>query len=330
MIPPLVFEPYLRQRIWGGTRLRERLGRKVPEGQLYGESWELSALPEHDSIVADGPLAGRRLSELWDTRREDLFGDGEPPYGGAIFPLLIKWLDCNTLLSVQVHPDDAGAQRLIGEPCGKAEAWIFLDADPGCEAYFGVRTGTTPETFAACMDEGTVESCLETIHPHPGQVIYVPPGSVHALGAGQLLLEIEQPSDATFRVYDYNRPGPDGKPRELHREHSLACIDWNRQQPPELSSVPMTDLPGGVSGTTDVRTASFAVHRFTLEESMTSPFHGRLSSWTVFHGDGQLLCDVEGGTRQVRRGDTVLIPANCPEAIWQPGPGGLTLIAATV
>ena len=330
MLPPLAFEPYLRQRIWGGTRLRDRLGRNVPSDQTYGESWELSALPEHDSVVANGPLQGTRLSELWNTRREELFGDGQPPYEGKLFPLLIKWLDCNTLLSVQVHPDDAGAQKLIGEPCGKAEAWVFLEADDGCEAYFGVKPGTTPDEFARRMEDGTVEECLATINPQPEQVIYVPPGSVHALGAGQLLLEIEQPSDATFRVYDYNRPGPDGNPRELHKDHSLATIDFERREPPQLSPEPITGLPEDATGNTLVRIESFAVHRFDLTGEMPSPFTGQLSSWTVFQGNGRLECEIDGGSRDVRLGDTVLIPASTPAARWQPGPDGLTLIAATV
>jgi mannose-6-phosphate isomerase len=330
MLPPLAFVPYLRQRIWGGHRLRERLGRNVPSGDRYGESWELSALPEHDSVVADGPLAGKRLSVLWSTRRAELFGSATPLYRGERFPLLIKWLDCDDLLSVQVHPDDDGAQRLLGEPCGKAEAWVFLEADPGCSAYFGVQPGTTAEDFAARMHAGTVEGCLQTIHPRPGEVIYVPPGSVHALGAGQLLLEVEQPSDATFRVFDYNRPGPDGKPRALHRAESLAVIDWSRHQPPELHVEVWSALPSGVQAETLVRTDSFQMHRARLVTPWASPFTGRMSSWTIVEGAGLLQSDITKCHRHIRLGDTLLIPASCPDATWRPGPSGLTLIAATV
>lgn len=330
MLPPLAFTPYLRQRIWGGARLRDVLGRVPPDDDRYGESWELSALPEHDSIVADGPLRGTSLSELWRTRRDDLIGDHVPPYGGKLFPLLIKWLDCNALLSVQVHPDDAAAQRLIGEPCGKAEAWVFLHADPGCTAYFGVKAATTPEEFARRMDDGSVEECLHVIRPRPGEVINVPPGSVHALGAGQLLLEIEQPSDATFRVFDYNRPGPDGRPRPLHREQALACIDWSRHAPPPLAIETWSHPPRGAPGETLVRTPSFCVHRLQVQQPCAVPFAGELSVWTVFAGQGDLMWGAEGVHRPLRTGDTVLIPARSPSARWVPAPEGLTLIAATL
>ncbi len=330
MLPPLVFTPYLRQRIWGGTRLRDRLGRTLPDDHPYGESWELSALPEHDSIVADGPLAGTPLSRLWRTHRDELIGDQPPPYGGARFPLLIKWLDCTALLSVQVHPDDAGAQRLIGEPCGKEEAWVFLEATPGCRAYFGVKAGTTPEEFARRMENGTVEQCLNTIHPRPGDVIHVPPGSVHALGSGQLLLEIEQPSDATFRVFDWNRPGPDGRPRPLHRSEALACIDWRRQAPPSLSPETWTSLPACVQGATLVRTESFCVHRVRAETPFEAPFPGRMAAWVVFDGAGALEWEGGAAQRTFHLGDTVLVPAGCPGVRWRPEPGGLTLIAATL
>ncbi|MFV0442273.1 MAG: type I phosphomannose isomerase catalytic subunit [Planctomycetaceae bacterium] len=329
MLPPLYFTPYLRQRIWGGTRLRDRLGRDVPADALYGESWELSALPEHDSVVAEGPQQGQPLSELWARRQPELYGTGNPPYGGRRFPLLIKWLDCSTLLSVQVHPDDADAQRLLNEPCGKAEAWVFLEADPGCSAYFGVRPETTAAEFARSMREGTVEDCLQTIHPRPGDVLYVPPGSVHALGAGQLLLEVEQPSDATFRVFDYNRPGPDGQPRELHHEQSLAVMDWQRHAPPSLEVKAWARSSAGLHGETLVQTSSFAMHRVTVSSEIEPPLPGRMSSWTVFAGAGRLRSRATGFDRELRLGDTVLIPASCPDAVWSPGPDGLTAIAAT-
>jgi mannose-6-phosphate isomerase len=329
MLPPLAFVPYLRSRIWGGTRLRSRLGRDVPADQVYGESWELSALPEHDSIVADGPLQGTKLSDLWNTRRRELWGDAPVPYGGKLFPLLIKWLDCNDLLSVQVHPDDARAQKLIGEPCGKAEAWIFLEADPGCRAYFGLKPGTTPDEFSRRMLDGSVEQCLATIHPRPGEIINVPPGSVHALGAGQLLLEVEQPSDATFRVYDYNRPGPDGKPRALHREQSLASIDWDCHAPQPLKPQPWSNAAPGVEGELVVKTSSFAMHRVQLQKPLYNPLEGTMSVWIVIAGGGQLTSDADAKRRAIKLGDTVLIPASCPAAVWTPGPDGLTLIAAT-
>ena len=328
MLGPLVFQPYLRERIWGGTRLRDRLGRSLPDDRPYGESWELSALPEHDSVVAEGPHRGAKLSELWRNHRQELLGNAPDPYGGQRFPLLIKWLDCQALLSVQVHPDDAGAQRLIGEPCGKAEAWVFLEAADDAEAYFGVKSGTSPREFERRMTEGTVEAALQTIQPRAGDVIYVPPGSVHALGPGQLLLEIEQPSDATFRVFDYNRPGPDGRPRELHKREALASIDWQRQTPPPLEPELWTGLPDAATGETLVRTPSFCVQRLTLTEPLANPFAGDLAAWTVFEGTGRLSWI--GGERTVREGDTVLIPGSSPPASWHPEGDRLVLIGATL
>jgi mannose-6-phosphate isomerase len=329
MLPPLVFTPYLRTRPWGGTRLRDQLGKTLPGSGTYGESWELAALPEHDSIVAEGALAGTKLSTLWNTRRPELIGNTVPPYGGVTFPLLIKWLDCSETLSVQVHPDDAGAQAILGEPCGKAESWIVYDTTPDAVAYYGLKPGTTRAAFERHLDAGTVAECLGTLRPQRGEVIDVPPGTVHALGAGQLVLEVEQPSDATFRVFDWNRVGPDGRPRELHREQALRSIDWNRAAPPPLEGREWPNLGAGVEARTLVTTPSFVIHRIDARQPFANPFEQELCSWTVLFGAGVMVAD--DYERPFRTGATVLTSAGTRGVRWLPqGSSPLTLIAATL
>ncbi len=226
---PLRFQPIYQTRVWGGRQLETLLGRKLPDDQPYGESWELCDRPEAQSIVADGPHAGMTLHELWTTHRVEVFGERYRDHPARHFPILMKILDCCDVLSLQVHPPAAIAPSLGGEP--KTEMWFVAHADSTALIYAGLRQGATRTKFEAALNDGTVADLVHSITPHHGEFMLVESGRIHALGAGLLTYEIQQNSDTTYRVFDWNRVGLDGKPRALHVAESLACIDFNDFEP---------------------------------------------------------------------------------------------------
>ncbi|MCE9519010.1 MAG: class I mannose-6-phosphate isomerase [Verrucomicrobia bacterium] len=257
---PLRFQPIYQTRVWGGRQLETVFGRKLPDDQPYGESWELCDRPEAQSIVADGPLAGKSLHQLWTKHRAAVFGEKHRDHPAKHFPILLKILDCSDVLSLQVHPPAAIASTLGGEP--KTEMWFVVKADRRAQIYAGLRQGATRERFAAALNDGTVADLVHSITPHPGEFMLVESGRLHALGAGLLVYEIQQNSDTTYRVFDWNRVGLDGKPRALHVAESLACIDFDDFAP--AMQTPATDgrmvqRGHGVLAGEDVRAGEFMI-----------------------------------------------------------------------
>lgn len=226
---PIRFQPVYQTRVWGGRRFESLLGRQLPDVRPYGESWELSDRPEAQSIVACGPFAGMTLHDLWTRHREEVFGARHRAHPAERFPILLKILDCNDALSLQVHPPASIAPVLGGEP--KTEMWFVAHADDGALIYAGLRRGATRGAFEAALHKGTVADLVHQIAPRQGQFMLVESGRIHALGAGLLVYEIQQNSDTTYRVFDWNRVGLDGTPRALHVRESLACIDFNDFEP---------------------------------------------------------------------------------------------------
>ncbi len=206
---PLVFESYLRPQVWGGRRLAE-LGKALAPG-AYGEAWEISAHKHHPSRVLEGPLRGMTLAELWDSRARELYGSHRAP--PPRFPLLVKFLDCRELLSVQVHPSDELVRELAADEAGKTETWVILDTEPGARIYAGLKPGVTRQDVLRHLDSASVADCLHSFVPKAGDCLFLPAGTVHAVGGGVLMAEVQQSSDATFRLFDWNRPGPDGRLR---------------------------------------------------------------------------------------------------------------------
>jgi mannose-6-phosphate isomerase len=220
---PLRFEPILKELIWGGRRLASLLAKPLGAGAHYAESWEIADHGDDVSRVAEGPLQGASLRELVRSHRTALLGKGVG--GSAQFPLLVKFLDAHQVLSVQVHPDDDRGRRLAADN-GKTEAWVILHAEPGSLIYAGLRPGVTRHDLAGAMRTGAVEPLLHRFAPRPGDCVLIPAGTVHAIGAGVVLAEIQQMSDATFRIHDWGRKGIDGKPRALHPAEALESTDF--------------------------------------------------------------------------------------------------------
>ena len=219
------FEPLAQERIWGGRNLEERFGRVLPEGKKIGETWELVDRAEAQSVVRGG---GESLHSYWDSAdRKKIFGAKAPDT--ARFPILIKLLDAQEKLSLQVHPPASMAKELGGDP--KTEMWFFLETQPGADIYAGLKRGVGRKEFESGLVEGKVADCFHRLVTEAGQAMFLPSGRVHAIGAGNVILEIQQNSDTTYRVYDWNRKDASGKARALHVKEALASIQWEDHEP---------------------------------------------------------------------------------------------------
>lgn len=227
MLYPLSFKPILKERVWGGRNLETLFGKPLPPQQPIGESWEIADRPGDVSVIANGPLAGKDLRWLMETHGAELFGEVMAP--PSRFPLLVKILDAREKLSLQVHPPAKVAAQLGGEP--KTELWYIVHAEPNAELFVGLKPGATRESFEQKLRDGSVADCFHRIPVQAGDAMFLPSGRVHAIGAGLVIFEIQQNSDTTYRVFDWNRLGLDGKPRELHVAESLASIDFNDLEP---------------------------------------------------------------------------------------------------
>jgi len=220
---PLKLKPIYKQRIWGGQKLRAFFGKDIPEGVKIGESWELADLPEDKSLIANGELEGQSLASAISNFAREMTGDEK--FSGP-FPLLIKFLDAEDVLSVQVHPDAATCRRMgKGDP--KTECWYIIAAEPGALLYKGLKKGVTKEQFAAAIKDGTVAELLYKVPVKAGECHFLPAGTAHSIGAGLLIAEIQTPSDTTYRVFDWNRLDDAGQARPLHVEEALESINFD-------------------------------------------------------------------------------------------------------
>lgn len=221
------FSPIYQQRVWGGRDLAHRLGRSLPDDKPYGESWEIVDRPEAQSIAISEPYKGLSLQALMDRYPQDIMGPNWPQ--GRPFPILVKWLDCQECLSLQVHPPKDIALELNGEP--KTEAWYIADCTANARLIAGLKADTTRDDFEEALQTNTLETLCHSFPVHPGDHIFIPSGRLHAIDAGNFILEIQQNSDTTYRVYDWGRLGLDQQPRELHIDASLKSIDFSDFEP---------------------------------------------------------------------------------------------------
>ncbi|MEP6821874.1 MAG: type I phosphomannose isomerase catalytic subunit [Chthoniobacterales bacterium] len=225
-LAPLTFIPLFKERIWGGRRLETLFGKGLPPGACIGESWEIVDRPDDQSVVREGRLCGRTLHHLWENHRAEIFGEMED---APRFPLFLKLLDAEEKLSVQVHPPADLAAELGGEP--KTECWYVAHAEPTAELYVGLKKGSSRADFEAALAKGTAQEQLHRIPVSAGDAMFLPSGRVHAIGAGNVLVEVQQNSDTTYRVFDWNRVDSKGSPRTLHIQESLRSIDFDDYEP---------------------------------------------------------------------------------------------------
>ncbi len=294
---PLPLNPALHVKVWGGRRLESALGKRLPTPEPYGESWEL-----HDTAaVAGGPLAGRALGVLLAEYGAALVGPGYDPAGG--FPLLAKLIDASEWLSVQVHPDDAQARALEGQPRGKTEAWYILAAEPGARLVIGVQPGTSREQMAQAIRDGALERLLVYADVAAGDAVFIPAGTVHAIGGGILLYEIQQSSDTTYRLYDWGRLDLDGRPRTLHIEKGVQVAN--------LDSLPQLVRTASAAGPVVeiARSAYFAarLYRLAAGSARLDTQGERFHALTCVSGAARLAWT--SGSIALEAGQTVLVPA---------------------
>ena len=302
---PLEFEPILKTLLWGGRRLGTVLGKPIGDGDRYAESWEISDHGDDVSRVKSGPLAGQSLRDLIRSRGADLLGKNFTTT--SQFPLLVKFLDANQVLSVQVHPNDELGQKLAGDN-GKTETWVIMHTEPGSKIYAGLKTGVTREAFAAGMASGEVEPLLHAFEAKPGDCVMIPAGTVHAIGAGIVLAEIQQMSDATFRVFDWGRVGPDGLPRKLHPAESLESTNFEAG-PVDPLAVHPEPLDGGVREPLS-HCDFFQLTRFRIEQDKSAKI-GQADRFTIVIGlEGKGVIHSEGHDYPFGLGETMLLPAS--------------------
>jgi mannose-6-phosphate isomerase len=297
---PLRFSPIYKNYMWGGRRFHSALGRKLEPEVAYAESWEVSDHPHGQSLVENGPLRGTTLNALVTRRSEELLGRHHPQ---ARFPLLLKYLDASRRLSVQVHPDDRLARQMGLADLGKTEAWVVLEAEPGSPIWAGFNRAVDRKSLADAIRRGDLEPWLNRIEPRAGDCLFVPAGTVHALGEGLLVAEIQQTSDSTFRLFDWNRLGSDGKPRPLHVEEALQAIDYRQQrlapQPPQPTDVDhvwrLVDCD------------QFILDRRTFRASDSVAGDNRFHVLTLIQG--AVTVQGDPSREPLERGRTVLLPA---------------------
>jgi len=294
------FQPIYQQRVWGGRELETAFDRQLPPGPPIGESWEMVDRPEAQSKVLGGPLGGWTLRALIEQHGEKVMGPRWPK--SRPFPILIKWLDCRERLSLQVHPPASVAPALGGEP--KTENWFIAAAAPNASLIVGLKRGVTRAQFEQAIQNNTLESCVHRFPVAAGDSILVESGRIHAIDAGNLILEIQQNSDTTYRVYDWGRVGLDGKPRQMHLSESLRSIDWNDFEPAPLRA---SNSPAVIADAKE-----FCIRRVPLAKGEHLRLAAREQPRILSIVSGQVRLAVATGSGasapQLGRGVNVLLP----------------------
>jgi len=299
---PLKFNPILKNKIWGGTKL-QNLFNKSPKSQSLGESWELSGHEGDESIVSNGFLAGNNITELTEIYMGELVGDKIFENFGLTFPLLFKLIDANDDLSIQVHPND-----LVGEArhnsFGKTEMWYVVDANPGAELIIGFTKNSSSEEYSAAIENGEVEKLLQKVSVKKGDVLFIPAGLVHAIGKGIVVAEIQQTSDLTYRIYDYKRTNENGKERELHIEEALDVIDFKASKEPKIA------YNSELNEIVPLVTSDYFVTNSLRFNKELIRNYASLDSFVVYMCiDGGFEIEFNRKKTHVNKGETVLIPA---------------------
>jgi len=327
LMQPMKMRPVMVERVWGGRRLAELFGKPLPPDVLIGEAWELADRPDAQSVVADGPLAGKTLRQVLELHGQAIVGrEGVVRRWAARFGLLVRFIDASDRLSVQVHPDDAHAAAHAPGQSGKTECWIVVHAAPGAWLIHGLKPGTTRRAFADAVAKGKMEECLAVRPVKRGDFVWVPAGTVHALGPGIVAAGIQQNSDLTYRLDDWGRKGPDGKPRDLHIEQALEVIRFTGEAVP----------PGGRGKTADeqglviehlVDGPAFSLSRIKVDRRpWAADTGGTCAALIVIAGSARLT--TTEGAAAIRAGDTILVPADAGEYALETPEKLVVLVAA--
>ncbi len=318
---PLLFQPVYQAYLWGGTRLASLYGR-TGTGPVCAESWEIADRPDGMSVVVNGPLAGRTLGDLVRAEGERLLGTG---VRADRFPLLIKLIDARERLSVQVHPNDATAPRTGGEP--KTEMWYVLAADRDAVVFAGLVPGTRRDRLEQAIRDQALEPLLARTPVHPHTAIYIPGGCLHAIGAGCLLLEVQQNSNTTYRVHDWGRVDQDGRPRALHVSEALTVVDLAMPAPTLLEPPPPP--MDSATGREVLRSPYFRIARVRGTQPLAVRHAGH-SFHALFIAGGGGSVTAGQVTTTLREGQSCLVPAVCTDYVLQPGPEGLDALRITL
>jgi len=302
MLPPLIFEPLLKRIRWGGRRLGRYLQKPIGDGNDYAESWEIADHGNDQSRVLSGTMTGQTLRQLMRSFPHELLGRQT---GLTQFPLLVKFLDANDWLSLQVHPDDQLARRFSPDENGKTEAWVILDARPESRICAGLMAGVDAVALRRGLQTGNIEELLHLIPVKPGDCLYIPAGTVHALGPGILLAEVQQQSNLTFRLHDWGRVDASGQPREIHIEQSIECTKFSRGPVSPVTPVTLCDQNHVVEEL--VRCEYFVIRRHRAWERFTIPMFDEFRILMFLEGRAEVK--TPGGTVSAGLGTTVLIPA---------------------
>ena len=291
------FQPLYQERVWGGRALSSSLGRTLPKENPIGESWEIVDRPEAQSLIKGGPFAGMTLRALIEKNSAEIMGPSYPRT--KPFPVLVKWLDCRERLSLQVHPPVSVAAELKGEP--KTENWYIAETTPGAHLIVGLKKGVTREMFEKALNQGTLEQCVHRFPVARGDSIFVESGRLHAIDAGNLILEIQQNSDTTYRVYDWGRVGLDGKPRQMHVSQSLKSIKWDDFEPTPTRGAPTSGVIA--------ECAEFLIRRVVLDRGEKLTFASGEQPRILSVVSGLLTqLGASKGQETLVRGDNVLLP----------------------
>ncbi|APQ19229.1 type I phosphomannose isomerase catalytic subunit [Maribacter hydrothermalis] len=300
---PLKFRPILKERLWGGTKLKEVLGKPI-ESDITGESWELSTVKGDVSVIENGSLAGKSLQELIDSNGEELLGKSVVERFGKEFPILIKFIDAKQDLSIQLHPNDELAKKRHNS-FGKTEMWYIMDADPKAELIVGFNKDVTKEEYAESVANNSLLDLLNYEQVKEGDTFFINTGKIHAIGAGVMLAEIQQTSDITYRVFDFNRKDKEGNLRELHTELALDAVDYEKKDDFKISYT-----PGINEISTMVDCPYFKTNFIELTKDIEIDTTKR-DSFTIFMCvGGEVLINTAEGEVTIKKGETALLPAN--------------------
>ena len=335
---PLKFKPIFKTIVWGGEKIAPYKGVETTQEHI-GESWELSGVKGNESVVANGALAGKTIAELVKECKGKLVGEHVYANTGDEFPLLIKFIDALTDLSIQVHPNDELAAVRHNGSKGKTEMWYVVAAEPGAHLLAGMTQEITPEEYEKRVADGTITDVLARHDVHPGDVFFLPAGRIHAICGGCFIAEIQQTSDITYRIYDYGRLGLDGKPRQLHTELAKDAIDYKVYPEYRTPYTPVKDAENEV-----VSCKYFTTSIYDLDQAVTKNLEDTDSFLVVMclsgHGsltDAEPVYDAEGRRGptkghviDLRQGETVLVPATSTGVTFKPAEGGMKVITSYI